>query len=68
MLPLRNDGMRKSPSASIVLLPAFILARPRSTNPIPASTATANAIGTGDSVNGQAQPPIRGTVSTSHHP
>ncbi len=68
MLPLRNDVMRNRPKASRVERPARWRRRPHAMKAMSATSATAKAIGTGESESGHVQSPIAGAVSTVHHP
>lgn len=57
-LPLRNVAIENSRGSSRAGRPARPRWRDQSTNTISATTAIANATGTGERSNGQVQPPI----------
>ena len=68
MLPLRNDGMRRSENSSSTDLPVRLRRRSQRMKPTSARAEIANAIGTGESSNGHVKSPISSAVSVSHQP
>ena len=64
MLPFRNDGMRSSPNASMVLRPARSRCRPHRMKSMSAMSEIANANGMGETSSVQKS----GGESLRHHP